>query len=292
MAYEAYQAGKTKAEAKQYEEAIASFKKAIEVGDPDKAYDANIMSAAKKSMAAAVLNQGTALRNEKDYAAALEAYLNAYELAQESEAGKIADIAMKNGTRVAYVRGNELKSEEQYEAALEVYEQGISLDSTYYKNFLGQAQALEELDQFLKSMKAYMATGDLCLADEDEEVVEKGEKMYKKAVNMIAIASSEKEWDNTIEMATAYLEVREDADVHYYLGNALLEKGNADEALMHAEKAVELKSDDVDDTGKYLMLKGGAFEAQGKTAEAIESYKAVSGKYGESASYRIKELSN
>jgi tetratricopeptide (TPR) repeat protein len=292
MAYEAYQAGKTKAGEKQYQEAIASFQKAIEVGDPDKSYDANIIDAAKKGMAAATLNMGTALRNEKDFEGALNAYVKAMELGQDAESDKVVEIAVNNGTRVAYVRGNELKNEEQYEAALAVYEKGIMLDSTYYKNFLGRAQSLEELGQPLESMKVYMTTGDICTADTDEEVMEKGERMYNKAANMVAVTWSDKDWDTVVEMANVFLEARQDADVHYYLGDALLEKGMADEALVHAAKAMELNAENADDTGKYLMLKGGALEAQGKTAEAVEAYKAVSGKYGESASYRIKELTN
>lgn len=290
QAYEAYQAGKTKASEKQYKEAIASFQQAIEVGDPEKSYDANIIDAAKKGMAAATLNMGTQLRNDKDFDGALNAYVKALEAGQEAESEKVVKIAKANGTRVAYVRGNELKKEEQYEKALETYNKGIGLDSSYYKNFLGHAQSLEELDQPIKAMKGYLKAGDICRADEDEEIVAKGEKMYKKAANMVAVTWSDKDWDTVVEMANIFLEKQESADVHYYLGDALLEKGMADKALMHAAKAMETGELDEDTKGKYLMLKGGALEKQGKTAEAIEAYKMVSGKYTESASYRIKEL--
>lgn len=290
QAYEAYQAGKTKASEKQYEEAIASFQQAIEVGDPEKSYDANIIDAAQKGMAAATLNMGTQLRNDKDFDGALNAYVKALETGQEAESEKVVKIAKANGTRVAYVRGNELKKEEQYEKALETYNKGIGLDSSYYKNFLGHAQSLEKLDEPIKAMKGYLKAGDICLADEDEEIVAKGEKMYKKAANMVAVTWSDKDWDTVVEMANIFLEKQESADVHYYLGDALLEQGMTDKALMHAEQAMETGELDEDTKGKYLMLKGGALEKQGKTAEAIEAYKMVSGKYTESASYRIKEL--
>lgn len=290
QAYEAYQAGKTKAGEKQYEEAIASFEKAIEAGDPEKSYDANIIDAAQKGMAAATLNIGTQLRNDKDFNAALDAYLQAMELGQKAESDKVVEIAKANGTRVAYVRGNELKKEEQYEKALEIYSKGINLDSAYYKNYLGHAQSLEELGQPVKAMEGYLKAGDICIADDDEEVVAKAEKMYNKAANMIAVTRTDKNWDAVANMANIFLEKQESAEVHYYLGDALLEQGKTDEALMQAEKAMEIGSADEDEKGKYLMLKGGALEKQGKTAEAIETYKTVSGKYGESAAYRIKEL--
>ena len=290
QAYEAYQAGKTKAGEKQYEEAITSFQEAIEVGDPQKSYDANIIDAAKKGMAAATLNMGTQLRNDKDFEGALNAYMQALEMGQQAESEKVLEIAKANGTRVAYVRGNELKKEEQYEEALEVYSKGIRLDSSYYKNFLGHAQSLEKLSQPVDAMNSYLQAGDICQADDDEEIVAKGEKMYNKAANMVAVTWSDKDWDTVIEMANIFLEKKVSADVHYYLGDALLEKGMTDKALMHAEKAMEIGAADEDTKGKYLMLKGGIFEKQGKTAEAIEAYKMVSGKYGESASYRIKEL--
>ncbi len=285
MAYEAYQAGKKKAKAKEYEAAIEQYQKAIEVGDPDKSYDANIIDASRKGMAAASLNMGTQLRNEEDFQASLDAYLKALKLGQESGSEKVVTIAKNNGTRVAYVQGNRLKKEEKYEDALEVYNQGIKLDSTFYKNYIGRAQSLEKLGKPVEAMNGYLKAGNICLESEEAK---KSEKMFRKAENMIAIQWNEKNQDNAEEMASTLLEQRESGDAHYYLGKAMIAKGMANKAMEHAERALELAEGE--ETDKYMMLKAGALEAQGKTQEAIEAYKKVGGKYSERAEYKISEL--
>jgi len=288
--YEAYQAGKTKASEKSYEEAIELFLEAIEVGDPEKDYDAKIISASKQGIAAAELNQGTQFRNDKDYMSALESYIAAMEIAKETGNDKIMNIATANGTRVAYVLGNDLKKSEDFNAALEVYQKGISLDSTFYKNYIGEAQVLEEQGETAASVKAYLKAGKLCEVSDDAEVVEKAEKMYSKAENMIAVAGSNKEWEAVEAASNAYLEEREpSAEIHYYLSKARQGQNQMEDAMTHAEKAIELAADAMDD--KYYMRKAEVLEAQGNTQEAIDTYKKVSdAKYKERADYKVNEL--
>lgn len=287
LVYEAYQAGKAKAGEKDFEAAVAKYKEALEVGDPEKDYDAKIMDAARKGIAAAALNQATELRNAKDYAASLEAYLEAMKIGEESGSDKVVNIARANGTRVAYVLGNDLKKSEDFEGALGAYRKGIMLDSTFYKNFLGEAQALEEADEVAASVKAYLKAAKLCEADEDEEVVAKAEKMFSKAENMIAVASSNKKWEATADAANVFLEEQGDnAEVYYYLSQAQQGQNQLADAMTHIDKAIELASDD-----KFYMQKAEVFEALGNTQEAINAYKKVSdNKYKERADYKINEL--
>lgn len=290
MTYEAYQAGKAKASEKQYAEAIELFMEAIEVGDPEKEYDAKIISASRQGIAAAQLNQGTQYRNDKDYQSALESYIAAMEIAEEAGNEKIMNIATANGTRVAYVLGNNLKKAEDFEAALEAFQKGISLDTVFYKNYIGEAQVLEEQGKVAASVKAYLKAGELCGVSDEAEVAEKAEKMYSKAENMIAVAGSNDEWEVVEAASKAYLEERDpNAEIHYYLSKAKQGQNQLNEAMAHADKAIEMAADAMDD--KYYMRKAEVLEAQGKTQEAIDAYKKVSdAKYKERADYKVNEL--
>ncbi len=73
-AYEAYNNGKAKADAKDYAAALALFAEAIEVGDPEKEYDATIIDAAKKNGAIAAYYVGNDLRKENKNDEALVVY--------------------------------------------------------------------------------------------------------------------------------------------------------------------------------------------------------------------------
>ena len=233
------------------------------------------------------LNLATKLRNEKDYKGSLAGYLEAMELAKETGSDKIISIANANGTRVAYVLGNDYKKNESYEDALKAYEEGISLDSTFFSNYLGRAQALEELGRTVEALNGYIKAAEINASSEEDP--EKTEKMYSKAENMVAIAWGDKKWDAVAEYAMAFLEVRETADVYFYLSSAMNAKGESAKALEQAEKAISLAGDGEAD--KYLMAKAESLESLGKKDEAIAAYKMISdAKYKERADYKIKEL--
>lgn len=239
--------------------------------------------------AASLYNQGLELIKAKDYAKALPLMEQAIETADpESEAdAKVIKLAKRNGAIAAYYVGNDQRKADDFAAALETYDKGIAFSPGFYANYIGRAQALEGMDKTAESVSAYIEAGDVCAKSKKND---KAEKMYSKAENIVAVAWGDKKWDATGEYAMAFLEKKENADVHYYLAHALKEKGNAEKAVEHADKAIELAGEA--DASKYYMAKAESLEALGKADAAVEAYKkVVDAKYNERAKYKINELS-
>ncbi|MCB0593262.1 MAG: hypothetical protein H6557_27950 [Lewinellaceae bacterium] len=238
--------------------------------------------------AASLYNQGLELIKAKDYATALPLMEQAIEAADpESESdAKVIKLAKRNGAIAAYYVGNDQRKSDDSEAALATYDKGISFSSSFYANYIGRAQALEGVDQTAGAVKAYIDAGDVCLKSKKAD---KAEQMYSKAENIVAVTWGDKKWDATIEYAMAFLEKKESPEVHYYLAHALKEKGNAEKAVEHADKAIAMAGEG--DASKYYMAKAESLEAMGKADAAVEAYKMVKdAKYSERAKYKINEL--
>lgn len=241
----------------------------------------------QQASAASLYNDGLAKLKAKEYDAAYELMGQALESADSSSETdiKVMKLAKKNGAIAAYYVGTAARKSDDYEKALEAYQQGVDYNAGFYANYIGKAQAFEGLDMMAKAVGAYQSAGVIC---EKAGKADKAEKMNSKAENMVAVAWGDKDWALVKGMAAAYLEGGESADVHYYLSDALLNDGSKDEALMHAEKAIELTTEGAD---KYIMQKAEVLKSKGDTAGAVAAYKMITdSKYVERAKYEIGQL--
>ena len=239
--------------------------------------------------AASLYNKGLEMIKAKNYTEALPLMEQAIEAADpEAEAdAKVIKLAKRNGAIAAYYVGNDQRKADDAESALATYDKGIAFSPGFYANYIGRSQALEDLDRTAESVAAYIDAGEVSLK---AKKADKAEKMYSKAENIIAVAWGDKKWDATAEYAMAFLEKKENPEVHYYLAHAMKEKGNAEKALEHADKAIELANGS--DASKYYMAKAESLEALGQSDAAVEAYKMVKdAKYSERAKYKVSELS-
>ena len=136
-----------------------------------------------------------------------------------------------------------------------------------------------------EAVKAYLKAADMTRkAGKDE----RADKLVSKAGNFAAIAASKKQYDKAVEAAQAYLDVKDDANAHYYLAVGLKGKGSNDKALEHINKALEMTETEKD---RAYFAKAEIHEALGQKAQAIEAYKMVKdAKYAERAKYKVEQL--
>ncbi len=233
-------------------------------------------------------NDGLAKLKEKAYSEALPLFEQAIEAAdpeEESEA-KVIQLSKRNGSIAAYKVGNSMRKEEKYDEALKAFTTGIEFNPGFYANYIGKAQTLEGQGEDLQAVTAYVEAAE---ASQKAGKADKHEQLLSKASNFAAKAYADKKWDETIELAEAFLETQESADTHYYLAVALKEKGQGDKAIAHAEKGMELETGS--DKGRYLYTKAEVLESMGKTDEAAATYSQItSGKYAERAKYKADQL--
>lgn len=244
------------------------------------------LTAQDAESAASLYNQGLELLKAKDYAGAFPFLEKALEAADPEADANVIKLANRNGAIAAYYLGNDLRGEEKFEEALAVYEKGIEMDGSRYANYIGRAQSIEGIGDDLAAIDAYIEAG---MQSEKAGKADRAPQLYSKAENMVAKAYSGKNWDNTVTFAQAFLAKRETADVFYYLSQALLEKGNKDEALAQADKSIELAGDD---KNKFYFGKAEILKSMGRSAEAAEAYRMVTGgPYADRAKYEADQLS-
>lgn len=243
------------------------------------------LSAQEKS-AAKLYNEGLALLKAKDYTAGLPILETALAKATEDNDEKIIGLAKKNGSKAAYNLGNAKKKAGAHDEAMELYNKGIVWNPGYASNYKGLAAAYEAKGDQLAAIKQYIVAGDKTTASGKAD---KAAKLYKKAQNMVGKIYQAKDYPAAITAGKVFLEVRESAEVAYYICRAITESTGTEEAITYADQSIKYAGATVDD--KYYVAKAKAFEKMGKNAEAVAAYKLVTGaKYKEQAEYKIKTL--
>jgi tetratricopeptide (TPR) repeat protein len=237
--------------------------------------------------AASLYNQGLEKAKAKAYVESLALMEQAIEAAGTEDNQEVLSLAKKNGTRAAYGAGNTHRKAKDYDAALAAYQKGIEYNPSYYANYTGKAQCFEGKGESAAAITAYLEAGNVA---EKGGKADKATQYANKAANIVALKKGDKDWENTIICAKAYLEIQESAAVNYYLASALKETGEASKAVECIDKAIAGAAPE--DAGKYLLLKAETHEALGQKNEAIRAYGQISdAKFKEHAQYRIKELS-
>ena len=247
---------------------------------------ATSMTAQEEKSAASLYNEGLKFLKAKDYEAGLPLLESALEKATADENEKVIGLAKKNGAKAAYNLANSKKKAGELDAAAELYQKGIGWAPDYASNYKGMAAVTEAQGDKIGAIKMYIKAGDMTSASGKEE---RAAKLYKKARNMVGKIYTDKDYENAIVAAQAFLELRDDAEVCYYICRAITESTATEEAIAHADKAIELSGEEVPD--KYYVAKAKACEKLNKNEDAIAAYKLVTGeKYKPQAEYKIKEL--
>ncbi|MEN0004738.1 MAG: tetratricopeptide repeat protein [Bacteroidota bacterium] len=236
--------------------------------------------------AASLYNQGLEKAKAKAYDEALDLMEQAIKTADPETDAKVIKLANRNGARAAYGVGFKKRKAKDFEGAIAAYKRGTEMNPNYVGNFKGLAQALEGSGEKAAAVKAYIEAGQL--AEKGEKTAKNAPALFGKAENIVAVAYGKKKFTDAISYAEAHLELKETADVHYYLAASLLKKGQADKAKAHIDKAIELGADDV---SKYQFTKGEIHEKLGEKDAAVAAYNAVgTGEYKDRAAYQVKQL--
>jgi tetratricopeptide (TPR) repeat protein len=237
--------------------------------------------------AASLYNEGLEKAKAKEYEAALDLMEQAIEAADPETDAKVIKLANRNGARAAYGVGFKMRKAKKYDEAIAAYRRGSEMNPSYVGNFKGLAQSLEDKGEVAEAIKAYINAGQV--AEKGEKTKKNAGKYYGKAENIVAVTYGKKKWDDVITYAEAHLALRETNDVHYYMANALSEKGDNAKAKEHIAKAVENLEGDA---SKYYFAKGEIHEKLGEKDEAIAAYKMVTAaEYKKRADYQVDKLS-
>ena len=236
--------------------------------------------------AAGVYNDGLTALKAKEYSKAFDLMQKAMEIADPEADAQVLKLAKQNGSIAAYYAGNEEVKSKNYDAAMMKFDKGIELNAKSYTNFYGKAKALDDQGKTVEAVEAYIKAAEVATASNQAE---RAEKYLSRAANMIAVSYGDKKYDDAIAAGEAYLASHVSMEVSYYLAKAMVEKGQAEDALAHAMKAHELGGDA--EEGKYVLALAEVYEAAGNKSAAAEAYgKVPKGKYYDHAQYKAGQM--
>ena len=246
------------------------------------------ISAQDKS-AASVYNEALAKLKAKDYEAGYPLMEEALKAAESEGNEKVLGLAKKNGAKAAYNLGASKRKAKAYDEALTLFDRGIELNPEYSSNYMGKAQALDSKGAKVEAVSAFLAAADLASA---ADKADRAAQLTKKASSIVGKLYTGKTYDKAIEAGKAFLAVKDNANVHYYLAKSLEKKKDMATASTHILKAVELaEASGTAVPDKYYWAKGNILEANQQKQQALDAYKKISGeKYKANADYKIKEL--
>ncbi len=226
--------------------------------------------------AAEKYNEGRAFLKEKDYESALATFIETKEIADAAGDKSTAARAENYIFRLYYNAGLQHKRSGDLETALEYFEKGISMNPTYFKNYKGRATVYQEKGDEAAAMEAFIKTAEV--ASEAGELEERS-KALKQAEGFVAKSVQAEDYKKVVENGNVYLQFSETANVHYYLANAYNALGKYQNALVHAEKALELDKGSRASKAKIHFEMGESYKNTGQYQNAVQAYSEAA--YGE-----------
>jgi tetratricopeptide (TPR) repeat protein len=185
---------------KEYDRAIESYKKAVEI---------------KPDFHEAWYNMGNAYSDKKEYDGAIESYKKAVEIKPDFH-------------EAWYNMGNAYSAKKEYDRAIESYKKAVEIKPDYHKAWYNMGityRAKKEYDRGIESYK---------------KAVEIKPDYHKAWNNMGIAYSDKKEYDRGIESYKKAVEIKPDFhEAWYNMGNAYSAKKEYDRAIEAYKKAVE-----------------------------------------------------
>ncbi len=203
-ATEQFNRGKTLSSLKRYEQALAAYKRAIEL---------------KPDYADAWKNQGDALYNIKKYSEAIESYDKAIQIEPDYVEAWTS-------------RGTVLKARKQYEEAIASFDEALKIEPDNAVAWKGKGDALMGVPRYEAAIAAYDRAVEF-QPNYWEAWYNRGWALHNLQRYEEAVAS----YDKAVEFKSDY------AQAWYNRGNSLLKMNRQKEAIDSYEKAVRLNRD-------------------------------------------------
>lgn len=245
-------------------------------------------------------NSGLEAAKANNMTEAVSAFKKAAQGAQTEGDEDIARKANYYVAQLEYKQGLGSYSQENYEAALKHFESGIASFPTYAKNYLGKGLALKKMDRLDDAMATFKETITVGTDNRDRDTAQKAEEGIRSHYNYLASSALNRngakpsrtdaqEVLTHMEALQGYLEP--DADTHYYVAEAYKVMGEYDQAITHANQALEMHRGSRTDKAKIYFTLGEAMMFDGNTAGAKDAFaNATFGPYKASAEHYLETL--
>lgn len=238
--------------------------------------------------AAEKYNEGLELLKSKDYEAALNTFAEAQKMAETAGDKGTASKAENYVYRLCYNVGVGYVKQGDYETALSYFDRGIAIEPSYYKNYKGRAAVLKDQGEDAASMEAFVKTAEVASAAGE---LEERSKALAQAEGFVAKSVQDKNYKAVIETGNLFLQFSESSNVHYYMANAYNQLGDYQQALAHAEQALELDTGSRASKAKIHFEMAEAYKNTGQFQQALQAYsEAAYGDFKQRAEHEMEVI--
>lgn len=289
------------AKANEFESAINMYNQAIslaEQSDNEKATD--LVSRAQNQLPSIyfqlAVTRYKSFQKSKNMAGleeAMNSFQEAADISEEYGDGQIAQKASNIVTQLLYTKSIIEYKSQQYDAAISSLDQAIERNPNYAKAYYQKGLVIknrndQNLDQALEMFDQAIEVGNKV---SDQQIVRQATQAAHDNLVYRGVQAME---DKNFDQASTYLNRAlnynaESANAHYRLAELNNKRANWDQAISHAEKALDLENGGKTELAKIYFELGTALKAQGQKSEACSAFKnAAFGSFKSPAEHQIE----
>ncbi len=275
---------------KQYANAITLYKDALSMADAAGPEADQLKGNIQTQLINAYYKNGIALYKQKKYDASVENLKKGQSLAKnagdDAMASKIEGIIPK----IYSSKGLSLVKQKKLNDALAAFKEAQAVNPNCVISFYGESVAYKDMGD----MEKMMASADKAieLGSQSPKMNKYSQKAKTVAAKALLAEATKELQKERADVAIKYFNESfkykaGDADTYFYMAIAYNKLKKYDDAIIAANKAIEMKQDNKSDV--YFQL-GLAYEGKGETAKACSAFKKVtSGDNVEAAKYEMTQ---
>lgn len=289
----AYNEGIQFTKSEEFDKAIASFEKAIDICNKVGMEANDLKGMIEKQIPDVYFKSATALYEQKKIDEAISKYEKTAEIANKYDNPEIEGKAKNIIPQLYYVKGASDYKQRNYEDALKNLNTSVEKDPDFAKSYYLLGVVYNKMDDAEMMKKSFDLAIQKAELDNDQKTASKAKKTASKYLANFAVKSIQKEQiDNAIVYLDQSIEYGDgDADTYYYYAITYNKKSSWDDAIKAANKALELEKDEKDAEAKIYYELGTAYYGKGDKDSACKAYKeAAYGDHVAQANYQIKEV--
>jgi tetratricopeptide (TPR) repeat protein len=276
-----------------FDEAIASFKTAIEIFDQVEPANENKPKAQEQILVVLYKKASTQLK-EKKYDDCLVSFQSIVDYSTNYNNDKYLKRANGAIPKVYYAQGKELFDAKKYDEALVLLNKSIDLDPNYATAYIRKAQIYDERNKQVEFKETIDKAIDVAVQSKETKTEEIGKQL---AANFFlrsgADAVKSKKFEDAANSFNTVLNYKEgDTDIYFQLAVVYNKQSKWDDAITAANKSLELFKEPgtTKDARIYFEL-GNAYVGKQDNQSACDAYKkANKGDYAAQAKYQIETV--
>lgn len=276
-----------------FDEAIASFKSAIEIFNQVEPENENKAKSQEQILVVLYKKASTQLK-EKKYDDCLVSFQSLVEYSTSYNNDKYLKRANGAIPKVYYAKGKEQFDAKKYDEALILLNKSIELDPNYATAHIRKAQVFDETNKSAEFKETIDKAIDIAIQTNDT----KSEEIAKQLAGNFFLRSGAdavkaKKYESAVGSFNNLLNYKEgDSDIYYQLAAAYNKLSKWDDAITAANKSLELfKEQGTTKDARIYFEIGNAFVGKQDNAAACDAYKkANKGDYAPQAKYQIETV--